>query len=86
LYTARRGLSTKRTVTLAGLSVPIASPEQVILQKLRFRQQGASERHLRDVRAILRVMGTAIDVAALAQDAGTLGVMAQWQEMIHLRD
>jgi hypothetical protein len=28
---ARRGLSTKRTVTLAGLSVPIASPEQVIL-------------------------------------------------------
>lgn len=83
---ARHGLSTKRMVTLAGLSVPIASPEHVILQKLRFRQQGASERHLRDVRAILRVMGSAIDVAALAQDAGALSVAAQWQEMMNLRD
>ena len=83
---ARHGLSTKRMVTLAGLFVPIASPEHVILQKLRFRQQGASERHLRGVRAILRVMGSAIDVAALAQDAEGLSVAAQWQEMLNLRD
>lgn len=81
-----RGLATRRIVELAGLSVPIAAPEQVILQKLRFRRQGASERHLRDVRAILRVMGDTIDVAALERDADTLGMVLQWQEMSSLRD
>ena len=81
-----RGLATRRMVALAGLMVPIAAPEHVILQKLRFRQQGASERHLRDVRAILRVMDRAIDIAALERDADALGVSAQWQEMSNLRD
>ena len=83
---SRRGLDTKRMVELAGLMVPVAAPEHVILQKLRFRQQGASERHLRDVRAILRVMDRAIDVASLERDADALGVAAQWQEMSSLRD
>ena len=83
---SRRGLATKRMVELAGLAVPIAAPEHVILQKLRFRQQGASERHLRDIRAILRVMGSAIDVVAIARDADVLGVAIQWEEMLQLRD
>jgi Nucleotidyl transferase AbiEii toxin, Type IV TA system len=83
---SRRGLATKRLVELAGITVPIASPEHVILQKLRFRQQGASERHLRDVRAILRVMESAIDILALERDAAALGAAAQWREMADLRD
>ncbi len=83
---SQRGLATRRHVTLSGLSVPIAAPEHVILQKLRFRQQGASARHLRDVRAMLRVMGSAIDVAALEQEATVLGVAVQWREMVHLQD
>ena len=83
---SRRGLATRRVVELVGLMVPIAAPEHVILQKLRFRQQGASERHLRDVRAILRVMDRAIDVASLERDADALGVAVQWQEMSNLRD
>ncbi len=83
---SKHGPATKREVQLVGLTVPIASPEHVILQKLRFRQQGASERHLRDVRTMLRVMGSAIDVAALAREAGELGVSAQWQEMVELAE
>lgn len=83
---SKHGLETKRVVQLVGLTVPIASPEHVILQKLRFRQQGASERHLRDVRTMLRVMGSALDVEALAREAGTLGVSAQWQEMMQLAE
>jgi hypothetical protein len=68
------------------LEVPIASPEQVILQKLRFRQRGASERHLRDVRGILRVMGDAIDITALEQMADVHGLESPWLEMIGLRE
>lgn len=83
---ARYGLATRRVVELVGLSVPIASPEQVILQKLRFRQQGASERHLRDVRGILRVMGDAIDGVALERDVEVYGLDQQWLEMQKLRE
>ena len=83
---ARQGLATKRVVEVVGLTVPIASPEQVMLQKLRFRQRGASERHLRDVRGILRVMADAIDIAALEQMADVHGLEPQWLEMMRLRE
>lgn len=83
---ARRGLATRRTVQLLGREVPIAPPEHVILHKLRFRQQGASERHLRDVRAMLRVLGDSIDRAALARDVAELGLTAEWTEMETGRD
>jgi len=78
---ARRGLADRRTIQLVGRTVPIAPPEYVILHKLRFRQQGASERHLRDVRAMLRVLGDSIDAAALARDVAAFGLTAAWREM-----
>lgn len=83
---AREGLATCRHVELAGFIVPIASPEQVILQKLRFRQRGASERHLRDVRGILRVMGEAIDVETLERMARIHGIDQEWREMQQLNE
>ena len=78
---ARRGLAERRVVQLLGRGVPIAPPEHVILHKLRFRQEGASDRHLRDVRAMLRVLGDGIDRVALERDAVELGLAAQWREM-----
>ena len=83
---AIEGLATRRVVQLVGLSVPIASPEQVILQKLRFRQRGASARHLRDVRGIIRVMGDSIDIAALERVADTYGLGHEWLEMQRLTE
>jgi len=83
---ARRGLDARRVVELVGQRVPIAPPEYVILHKLRFRQQGASERHLRDIRAMLRVLGDALDVAELAREAAAFGLSVQWQEMQRLRE
>ena len=78
---ARRGLSERRIVQLLGREVPLAPPEYVILHKLRFRQAGASARHLRDIRAMLRVLDTTIDRATLERDAAELGLKAQWLEM-----
>lgn len=78
---ARRGLAGRRMVQLPGRAVPVAPPEYVILAKLRFRQQGASDRHLRDVRAMLRVLGSTVDQTALERDAAELGLAAQWREM-----
>ncbi|MDA1081928.1 MAG: hypothetical protein O2973_09680 [Gemmatimonadetes bacterium] len=83
---ARRGLDGRRVVELLGRPTPIAAPEYVILHKLRFRQQGASERHLRDIRAMLRVLGSSVDVAALTRDAADLGLSDVWREMEGLRE
>lgn len=78
---ARRGLDAARRVTLAGFTVPLAPPEYVILHKLRFRQQGASERHLRDIRAMLRVLGDSVDTGQLRADAAAMGLEVEWADM-----
>ena len=83
---AHHGLAHRRMVTLAGLEVPLAPPDYVILHKLRFRQQGGSERHLRDIRGMLRVLGNSVDVEALRDAALKLGLQAPWEEMEALRD
>jgi hypothetical protein len=71
---------------LAGHRLPITTPEHAILHKLRVRKQGANERHLRDVRSMLRVLGDSIDLAGLERDAATLALSVQWMEMEALRD
>ena len=81
-----RGLEQRQHVTLVGREVPIAAPEYVILHKLRFRLQGASERHLRDIRGMLRVLGDTIDLVALERDAAAFGLTAAWKELQSLRD
>lgn len=78
---ARRGLAARRHVTLLGRDVPVAPPEYVILHKLRFRKLGASERHLRDIRTMMRVLGPTIDPATLERDAAEPGLADQWREM-----
>lgn len=83
---ARRGLDGKRSITLSGLTIPLAPPEYVILHKLRFRQQGASERHLRDIRTMLRVLGDSVNVAQLRTDAVALGLESQWDVMEHMTE
>lgn len=83
---ARRGLQGRKAVVLVERKVPVAPPEYVILHKLRFRLQGASERHLRDVRGMLRVLGDSIDRAALERDVATFGLTTSWKELLTLRD
>jgi hypothetical protein len=51
-----------------------ASPENVILTKLLYFQEGQSEKHLRDVSGVLLVQGEQIDQAYLDHWAKELGV------------
>ncbi len=73
-------------VHLAGLTVPLAPADYVILAKLRFRSQGAGERHLRDVRSMLRVLGGDLNVDQLRAQAVALGLTKQWRELTALDD
>lgn len=67
---------------LAGRALPILSPEDVVLQKLRwFRAEGeVAEQQLRDVRGVLSTSGPQIDfddLEAAARLAGLDDVLAR---------
>jgi len=51
-----------------------ASPENVILKKLFYFQEGGSDKHLRDIAGILLIQGERIDQAYLDKWAPELGV------------
>ncbi|MCA9312032.1 MAG: hypothetical protein KDA21_12545 [Phycisphaerales bacterium] len=68
-----------RPVVIApGVTVNFASPEDVILRKLQYFQEGGSEKHLRDIRGILRLCEPPIDDAYVRVWARTLGVEEEW--------
>lgn len=47
--------------------VPFASPEDVILKKMVYFREGSSEKHLRDIGAVLATQGPGIDRQYLAR-------------------
>lgn len=55
------------------------SPENVILMKLRYFQDGGSEKHLRDIASVLLVQDQAIDRTYITEWAEKLGVLAEWE-------
>ena len=59
---------------MPGVSAYVATPEDVILGKLIYYREGGSEKHLRDIRGIFRVLGPDIDYEYLQQLADQLGI------------
>lgn len=55
------------------------SPENVILMKLRYFQEGGSGKHLRDIASVLLVQDQAIDRNYITGWAAKLGVLAEWE-------
>ncbi len=74
-----RGVSIK--LDDQGRSARFASAEDAVLMKLKYYQQGGSDKHLRDIRGVLLVQGDAIDHAYLNTWAKTLGVTEQLAEV-----
>lgn len=59
-----------------------ASPEHVIIKKLEFFKEGQSDKHLRDVAGILKIMGEKLDRAYIVKWAADLGVLDIWQAVV----
>ena len=59
-----------------------ASPENVILMKLRYYREGGSDKHLRDVASMLVTQGNTIDRDYIDLWADKLGVDEQWRQII----
>jgi hypothetical protein len=58
----------------------LARPEDVILSKLQFYKEGGSEKHLADIRGILRVSADQIDRTYLERWAEQLRLETEWRK------
>jgi hypothetical protein len=67
---------------LTGPGAWFASPEDVILKKLEYFKGGGSEKHIRDILGVLKTQGERIDRVYIAEWAGPLGVVAEWDQIL----
>lgn len=68
-----------RRVAMGARSVAIAPLEYVIVRKLEYFREGGSEKHLRDIRGILKNATGLIDRAELDRLVGERGLMREWE-------
>ena len=71
----RRGLETPRGV------IWTAPPEYVIVLKLRYWHEGGSDKHRRDIRSMLRVLGEAVDRSFIGREAERRGLTREWAQV-----
>ncbi len=64
-----------------GVTAAFASPEDVILKKLEWFREGGSEKHLRDISGVLKIMGSELDQRYLLVWARRLGLSSLWREV-----
>jgi len=63
---------------VTGSMATIASPEDVIIKKLAFFQEGGSEKHLSDIRGVLVVMGEQLDRGYIEKWVSRRGLTREW--------
>ncbi|MGB8644113.1 MAG: hypothetical protein WCF84_02670 [Anaerolineae bacterium] len=65
-----------------GASAILYSPEDVILFKLKYYLQGQSQKHLRDIGAMLVVQGKKLDYEYIERWAKEIGAAQVWNELL----
>ena len=62
-----------------GVEASLASPEDIILNKLLFFRAGGSDKHIRDIAGVLKIQADRIDRAYIAGWVERFGLHAEWQ-------
>lgn len=75
-----------RVLPMNGESVPVAPPEYVIIRKLEYFREGGSEKHLRDIRLMLKVSRENIDVPEIMRFVADLGLEKAWSKATQAED
>lgn len=68
----------RRLPALPGLTAVFSSAEELIVKKLQYYRLGGSDKHLRDVRAMLDISGTEIDLERIGEWVGRLDLSEEW--------
>jgi hypothetical protein len=81
----RWGLERARPYDVDGEAVVFAPAEYVIVNKLRYYAMGGSERHLRDIAAMLDISAGRVDIAAVERWVAELRLGPAWRKARALR-
>jgi hypothetical protein len=77
-FNASRFARTRRLSISAALEATFASPEDVIVKKLEYYRDGGSEKHLRDIAGVIKVLGPELDIGYLERWTQRLGLARLW--------
>jgi len=81
---SRAEFERRHPADVLGVTVYVASPEDVILSKLEWaRRGGGSERQLRDVRGVVAAQGKELNRKYIERWIGVLGVAELWESVSH---
>jgi hypothetical protein len=72
----------QRLPLVPGCEAYFARAEDIILYKMLYFSEGRSDVHVRDILGILRVSGTEVDTAYIAEWAGRLGLIGIWDAVL----
>jgi len=75
------GLDRTRTMAMEGEAIIVAPPEYVIVKKLAYYQEGQSEKHLRDVRSIIKGIGSTLQLDEINRWVSLLKLQNEWQRV-----
>jgi hypothetical protein len=70
-----------RKLEFKGEMIMVAPPECVIVRKLEFFREGGSDKHLRDIRTMLKVSREQINMVDLNEWVQRQGVEAEWKKV-----
>ncbi|MEO2046635.1 MAG: hypothetical protein ABGX16_08685 [Pirellulales bacterium] len=71
-----------RVQVAADYQASFASPEDVILKKLEFYKLGGSDKHLRDIAGVIKLLGEELDHQFISNWAQQLEVADIWQAIL----
>ena len=78
----RWGLEKTESIPYNDSTIRVAPPEYVILQKLRFYQEGGSEKHRKDILAMISTSGERINQQEILRWCKTLGLSEVWASIV----
>lgn len=72
----------ERVIIMPGQEGYAARPEDVIIGKLLYYDEGGSDKHLRDIAGILNVIPDQVDLEYIARWTEELGVSSAWKTVL----
>jgi hypothetical protein len=71
-----------RVRSQSGIEICFASPEDVIIKKLEYYRVGGSEKHVRDIAGVLKLLEERVDRAYITSWASRLQLAEVWQDVL----
>lgn len=79
---SRTEFDRRRRHVISGVSVYIASPEDVLIAKLEWAKMGESDRHIEDAAGIVATQGANLDRSYVERWVEELELQRQWQRAL----